>query len=73
MRTRSSQYYQSPTHSKAGSEEETIDVPKKYVTVISRDSSKAPKTWEVSIFDIMVERLHLQGIVIRVRLRGLPL
>ena len=48
-------YYQSPTHSEAGSEEETVDVRGKHITTTSRDSSKTPKTWGVSTFDIMAD------------------
>ena len=54
MRTRG-RYYQSPVHSEAGSEEEMVDVRGEHITTISRDSSKTPKTWEVSTFDIMAD------------------
>ena len=48
-------YYQSPTHSEAGSKEKTVDVRGEHITTTSRDSSKTPKTWGVSTFDIMVD------------------
>ena len=54
MRTRG-QYYQSPTHSEAGSKEDTVDVPEEHITTTSRDSSGTPKTWGVSTFDIMAD------------------
>ena len=40
-------------HFEAGSEEETVDVQGEHITTTSRDSSKTPKTWGVSTFDIM--------------------
>ena len=55
MRTRG-QYYQSPIHSEASSEEETVDVPKEHIaTTTSRDSSRTLETWGVNTFDIMVD------------------
>ena len=54
MRTRG-RYYQSPTHFEAGSEEETVNVRGEHITTRSRDSSKTPKTWGVSTFDIMAD------------------
>ena len=54
MRTRG-QYYQSPTHSEAGSKEDTVDVSEEHITTTSRDSSGTPKTWGVSTFDIMAD------------------